>query len=293
MVSPVVIVPREKGKRLDRAKESAFTRINTAVGRQGQIHEIQDANTRTDFATLEYGLVAFSPWASENDAIDNYDIRRATSQMLADMLLLDREVRVWNFLTTSTNWASNNTVALGSTARWDTGTSRNIRLDIQNRMDASLQPITDMWMNPDVAFYFLSDTDVRAYLRQFMGDNAPPADIALAASAQGYLTFELFGLPRVHVCPAKYLASGTPTYVLGKNVVLTSMPPSTVPRDMFTVATTLSFRNKGKSGTGWVTNEYIPTGRGINGGRMLETGFGEVTFMGSNLAGGLITTVIN
>lgn len=291
LVTPPVLVDREKGKRLDRAKESAFERVDTAIGRQGQIKEIQDANTRTDYATLEYGLAAFVPWASENDAVDNYPIREATAQMLQDKVLLDAEVRKWNYLTTLTNWASSNRTTLGGTAKWDTGSAKNIRLDIQTRCDASAQLVTDMWMNPTVAFWFLGDTDVRAYLRQFLGDSVPPAEVARAAmNQQEHMSFELFGMPRLHICPAKVLTSGTLGYILADDVLLTSMPPGAP--SMFTVASTLTFRNKGKSGVGWVTNEYLPNGRGLNGGRMLEVGFAETTFIGSNIAGGLIKDVL-
>ena len=292
LVSPVVLVNKEKGKRLDRDKQSAFTVVETAVGREGHINEVQDLAARTDYATQEHALAAYIPWAAENDAIEQYDIRRATSQMLADLLLLAKEVRTWNFATTLNNWASTNRTTLGGTAKWDTGSAKNIRLDIQTRMDASSQPITDMFMNPTVAFAFLSDTDVRAYLRQFMGDNAPSPDLARAASSQGYISFELFGLPRVHVCPAKKLSSGSLVYVLGDDVVLTSKPGNGQPVDMFTTTSMLTFRVRGKSGTGWVTNEYLPNGRGLNGGRMLETGFGETTFMVSTTAGGLIKDVL-
>src|SRR5690348_4705330 len=66
VVSPVVTVDKEAGKRIDRSLNSAFTVLDTAVGRQGSIKEIQDAASRVDYKTQEFALAAFIPWGSEN-----------------------------------------------------------------------------------------------------------------------------------------------------------------------------------------------------------------------------------
>jgi hypothetical protein len=136
---------------------------------------------------------------------------------------------------------------------------------------------------------------VRLYLKAVMGNDAPTPDLAYQINAdnKAQQTINVVGYPPIYIVGAQYLSSGTLTYVMGDDVVLFSLPPSNVPVNMFTVATSLTFRTKGKSGTGWVTNEYLPNGRGINGGRMLETGFGETSFFGSNIAGGLIKDVLS
>jgi hypothetical protein len=213
--------------------------------------------------------------------------------MLADLLLLAREVEVFDLLTTLTNWNSNNRTSLTTNFKWDNGSTKNPRDDLHNRIRASAQPVTGIAMNPDVAYFFLSDTSVRAYLKAVMGDDAPVPDMAKAADTRGYQIINLVGYPPIHVCPAMKLVSGALQYVLADDVVLFSRPPSNVPVDMYSVSTALTFRHRGKSGTGWVTNEYIPNGRGLNGGRMLETGYGETTFFGSNIAGGLIKDVLS
>ena len=294
IVSPVVTVDQEAGKRIDRSLASAFTVVDTAVGRQGHIKEIQDGATRADYKTQEHALAAFIPWASENDALQQYDIRTATATMLADLLLLAREVRVFDFLTTLANWNTNTRTTLGANFKWDNGSTKNIRLDLHTRMKASAQPVTGIAMNPDVAYYFLSDNDVRTYLKATMGDDAPVPDIARAIDATNHqpATLNIVGYPPIYICPAMKLVSGVLQYVLADDVILFTRPPTNVPTNMFSVATSLTFRTKGKSGTGWVTNEYLPNGRGLNGGRMLETGFGETTFMGSAIAGGLIKDVL-
>jgi hypothetical protein len=295
IVSPVVVVDKEAGKRIDRSLASAFTVHETAVGRQGHINEIQDAASRVDYKTQEYALAAFIPWGSENDALPQYQIREATSTMLADLLLLSREVRVFDFLSTLTNWNTNNRTSLTTNFKWDNGSTKDPRLDLHTRMKASAQRVTGIAMNPDVAYHFLSDNNVRAYLKATMGDDAPVPDLARTIDATNHQpeTINIVGYPPIYICPAMKLVSGALTYVLADDVILFTRPPTNVPTNMFSVATSLTFRHRGKSGTGWVTNEYIPNGRGLNSGRMLETGFGEVTFFGSNIAGGLIKDVLS
>lgn len=295
IVSPVVPVDQEAGTRLDRSMASAFTLLDTKVGRQGHINEIQDANTRVPYKTQESALACFIPWASENDAIQQYNIRTASSVMLADLLLLRREFDVFASLTTLNNWNSNNRTSLTTNFKWDNGSTKDPRADLHARMKASAQRVTGIAMNPDVAYYFLSDTNVRAYLKATMGDDAPVPDIArqLEADNKGQETINIVGYPPIYVVGAQYLVAGALTYVLGDDVVLFSRPQNNVPVDMFSVATHLTFRHRGKSGTGWVTNEYLPNGRGLNGGRMLETGYGETFFFGSNVAGGLIKDVLS
>lgn len=295
IVSPVVMVDQEAGKRIDRSLASAFTVLDTAVGRQGHIKEVQDAATRVDYKTQEHALAAFIPWASENDALQQYDIRTATATMLADLLLLAREVRVFDYLTTLNNWNANNRTTITTNFKWDNGSTKNPRKDLHDRMKASAQKVTGIAMNPDVAYWFLSDNDVRAYLKHAMGDSAPNPEMARAAEAGNHelQTLNIVGYPPIYICPAMKLVGGALQYVLGDDVILFTRPPTNVPTNMFSVATSLTFRTKGKSGTGWVTNEYLPNGRGLNGGRMLETGFGETTFFGSNIAGGLIKDVLS
>lgn len=295
LLSPVVLVDKERGKRRDFSLENMFEYVPTEVGRNGAINEIQHLSATTDYQTFEHGLASFIPWGAQNDAVELYDVRAASGEMIMNKLALSREIRVISMLTDLNNWNANNRTTLTANFKWDNGSTKNPRADIHARITASAQPVTDIAMNPDVAFWFLGDTEVRAYLRQMMGDNAPPPDVARAADAQGYMKLELVGFPPIHVCPAKRLppGGGNLQYILGDDVILLSMPPGGLPRDGKRIATTWTFRVKGRSGTGVVTNEYIPQGRGINGGTMFEAGYGEVTFMASNISGGLIKDVLS
>jgi hypothetical protein len=295
LVSKVVPVDKEAGQRRDFAKENAFERVETRSGRNGAINEIDHQSTLTPYRVQEYALASFIPYSTETDAEKLYNIRAAAGELIMDKLLLDREYRIWGMLTTLANWNTANRTSLTTNFKWDNGSTKNIRGDIQARVRATLQPITDMYMNPDVAFWFLSDPAIIVYMRQMMGDNAPSADIAAAAMAPGGYAVESFtipGLPRITIVPGKVMVAGTPTYILGDDVVLATNQPG-IPTDGHRVATSWTFRHKGRSGVGVQTNEYIPQGRGLNSGTMFEAGFLDAEFIAAPQAGGLIKDVLS
>lgn len=294
-MSPVVLIDKEQGKRRDFDMENAFEVVETRTGRQGQINEIQHLSSTVPYKTEEHALAAFVQWAAANDAVSTYDVRAAHSDLLALKLALSREVRVITKLTATASWNAANYTTLTTNYKWDTGTSKTPRKDLHDRISASMQPVSGIYMNPDVGFFFLSDNDTRDYLRQMMGDNAPDPELALAAEAQGVVTFRLVGFPPITVCPAKRIPAGggTPGYILGDDVLLLCTPPGGVPLDGNRIATSYTFRTRGRSGTGFTVNEYIPNGRGLEGGTMYENGYKETIEMTSSIAGGLIKDVLS
>lgn len=291
--SPIVLVNKEKGKRRDFSKENVFEVVDTRVGRSGAINEIDHKTELGDYDTEEHALAVFLPWQSENDAEAHYNVRAASGDLIMEKVLLKREVDVWDTLTTLTSFDAANRTTLTSTLQWDTGATKNPRRDLHNRIKASATKVTDIFMNPDVGFWMLSDTEVRAYMVQMLGDNAPNPNVARAADEQGEVTFTIPGLPPITIVPAKKLdASGNLVYILGDDVVLTSSPPP--PRDGNRIATSYSYRTRGPSGTGVTTNEYIPMERGLNKGTMFEAGLREDRArITSDIAGGLIKDVLS
>lgn len=296
MFSKPVIVNKEAGQRRDFSKENAFERVNTKGGRNGAINEVDHKSELSSYRVQEYALATWIPWATENDADTLYNIRQAAGEMIMWKLALDRECFVFGDLTTLANWGTNNRTTLTTNFKWDNGSSANPRLDIHTRLKASAQPVTDIGMNPDVAFYFLSNTEVRAYMKQMLGDGAADKAIATAAQAteSGVQTIVVPGVPPIRILPAKVLnkTTGNMDYIMTNDVLLVTNQPG-VPRDGQRVATHWTFRHRGRSGTGIVTNEYIPNGRGINGGTMFEAGFNDDRFFGSQIAGGLIKSALS
>ena len=297
MFSKVVIVGKEAGQRRDFSKENAFQRVDTKSGRDGKIREVDHKSELGNYRVQEYALATYIPWATENDAETLYNIRAAAGEMIMWKLALDREVRVFTQLTTLANWGANNRTTITTNFKWDNGSTKSPRLDIHNRLKASAQPVTDIGMNPDVAYYFLSDNETRAYMRQMQGDQASDRAIALAAQATdttGVQTVNVEGLPPIRILPAKVLneSTGNLDYIMPNDVLLVTNQPG-VPRDGQRVATHWTFRHRGRSGTGVVTNEYIPQGRGLNSGTMFEAGFSDDSFFGSLIAGGLIKSALS
>lgn len=295
LVSKVVPIDKEAGQRRDFSLENAFENVDVTSGRHGAMREVDHHSALTAYRVQEYALATYIPWQTENDATALYNVRAAAGEMVAWKLALAREVRIWTALTDTTKWNANNYSSLTSNFIWNGGSTKNPRADLHARIKASAQPITDIFMNPDVAYWLLSDTDMRNFMRQMLGDAAPTADIAASADSGDYgvQTFRVPGLPPIHIVPAKVknLSTGNLDYVLGPHVVMVTNQPG-VPRDGNRIATHMTFRTKGRSGTGVTTNEYIPQGRGINGGTMFEMGYSEDYFFGSNIAGGLIANVI-
>lgn len=296
LVSKVVLVDKEAANRRDFSKENAFEEVDVTAGRFGAIKQIDHRSETGSYRVKDYALATYIPWATENDAMALYNVRAAAGETIGWKLALAREVRIFTALTTTSNWATANYTSILAAGKWNTGGSKNPRADIHARIKASAQPVTDIFMNPDVAFYLLGETDFRAYMKQMLGDAAPGVDVAAAAQAgsAGVQTFTVPGLPPFHICPAKKLnlSTGALDYVLGNHVVLVTNQPG-VPRDGNRIATHYTYRTKGRSGTGIVTNEYIPQGKGINGGTMFEMGYSEDAFFASNIAGGLIYDVLS
>lgn len=291
LFSKVVLVDKEAGTRRDFSKENAFEEVNVRSGRNGAINEIDHRSGTTPYRVEDFALATWIPWSTENDAHVLYNVRASAGEMIAWKLALAREVRTFTLLTTLANWDTNNRTTLGSGFEWNGGANSDPLLDLHTRIKASAQVVSDIGMNPDVAFHFLAHDKVRSFMKQMLGDGAPSPEVAAAAATQGVMTFRIPGFPPIHIVPSKRLVSGSLEYVLNDSVVLVTNQPG-VPRDGNSIATSWTFRYRGRSGTGVVTNEYIPNGRGINGGTMFEMGYSDDQFLASNIAGGLITDVI-
>lgn len=292
MVSKVVLVDKEAGTRRDFSLENAFEVVDPRNGRHGAIKEVDHKSETASYRVSERALASYIPFSTENDAVQLYNVRAASGEMISWKLALWREIEIWTDLTTVANWNAANRTTLLAAAQWNGGASADPMLELHTRIKASAQVVTDIFMNPDVGFYFLADSKVRDYMKQMLGDNAPSPEVAAGALGQGIRSFTIPGLPPIHIVPAKKLnSSGSLEFILDDSVVLVTNQPG-VPRDGNSIATHYTFRYRGRSGTGMVTNEYIPQGRGINGGTMFELGHSDDPIFTSNIAGGLIKDVL-
>jgi hypothetical protein len=296
LFSNINLVDTETGTRRDFSLSNLYTQHEDRTGRQGSINEIKHLTETSTYVTEEHALAAFIPWASENDSHALYNVRAAHSDLIAHSLLLNREVRVFTALSTTGNWNAANYNTLTTTYRWDTASATstaNPIYDLNLRQKASYAPITAWGMNPWTAYHFLANSVVQAYMKNLMGDSGPKPEMAYGTGMETVRTVNIPGVAPIVIVPSQYIdSSGVKQYCLGNVVIGVHNPPGGMPRDGKRLSTHMTFRHRGKSGSGWVVNEYMPTNRGINGGTMLQTGFGDAEFFGSNRVGGLIAGVL-
>jgi hypothetical protein len=289
MASPPVLVDKETFKWRDYSHLNEYAPVEDRTGRTGQIQQIEHISEMEEAKTEEHALAAWIPWAAENDADANYPVRQAHAQLLQTKLTLNREIRIWDRLTTLGNWGAAHRTTLTSDYFWPAGTSKDPLKDLNTYIKASWQPVTDIFMSAEAAGYFVADTKVVALLARINASAGSPQTVVDIGS-RAVQTIVLPGFPLIHVLSAKKYVSSM-GYILDDDVVGLNVPSQLAGGN--TKATHLSFRNRGRSGTGWVVNEYVPWGLGLNGGVMLEAGFSDGDIMVSSTAGFLIKGVIS
>lgn len=178
----------------------------------------------TRYSTLGYALGGILP----TEVLANQDaplnLHMATMRMIADRLLLNREVRVKNVAYSATNFTGTHLLdlsGLAATRKWNGGTVATPVRDIKSLCEASLMPITDMAMSLDTWNAFTENANVQGFVA--FKNGAPP----LPGTTQADLFCALLKLPRVHICEAraKNATAGTYPYVWAGDVILFRRPP--------------------------------------------------------------------
>jgi len=216
---------------------------------------------------------------------------------IQEALGLDREIRIFGtggLYPTTANWNANNVATLtGGGAQWDDPENCDPILDIQERIEASAQVITGIYMNPMVGHRFLAADRVRSHMRQMLGDNAPNANVVGAASIQSNVDFVIPGLPPFHIVAGKVLNETTSAldYILGDSVIGVSFPAG-IPRDGQSTMTAVTWRERGLSGNGFTTREFEVETRGLQGGTMMVSGHAEDEQMVASNCGFLLSDVL-
>lgn len=292
--SPVIPVDKDEDYHRDFSSNNAFRRVDVKASIEGNIPEVDPLTSTTKFKVVDRLLGAFVPQVTEENASGLYKPRQAAMKRVANAVALDREIDVWTLLSTSGSWAAGNVVTLGATFQWNEGGSANPLKDVQDRIIASAQPVTDIWVNQEVGFAFLRNAAVRDQMRQYLGDGAPANALATVAQAGTQnVDFAIPGLPPFHVAAAKVLneTSGLLEFVLTDACILVTRPPG-IPTDAETVATTYTFRRRGGAGVGFETREFRIEGRGAKGGTMVVVNQADIAQMTGNNCGGLILNCI-
>lgn len=285
--SPVILVPKSKDKYRNFAANDAFRLVTVENSEQAPPPLVDPSSSLTEFRTVNKYLGGFVPKQVESEA-DNFSPLMQTAKRIKWALMQNREAEVFTLLGTAGNWAATQRTAAGTA--WDAAGGNPI-LDIQTAIEKSLQPVTDIWMNQQVAFAMLRNDNVRDHMRQFFGDSDVRAMGAQIASAQKMAAdFAIPGFPPIHVVAGKYLNETTTThdYHLGKVAVLTTRPTA-VPKDAEEIASSYTFRRNDGANTGFVVRQFYVDGLGPLGGEMVVVSTADVAVITANTVGGIIT----
>lgn len=144
-VLPRVPVGGEKFKWLRFPVEDSFTVPSTLVGRKGRPNQIEVGATEEDSSVLDYGLDDLVPNSDVDAArqqreagFSTYDPEARATEVLTDLVLLDREIRVAATVFNLNTYAASNRVTLSGTSQFsDIANSDPIGV-INGALDATL-----------------------------------------------------------------------------------------------------------------------------------------------------------
>ena len=296
-VCPIQLVDVDIGQYRVFGLNNAFRPINVISSIQADIPEVDVDSSLQSYQVQERALGGFIPTVTQLNATNSrqaFDPKAALARKIAYALALEREIRVWTMLKTSGSWNAANRATISAGAEWNDAENGDPMTDIMDRIEATAQPITDIWVNPLVAHSVLRSKSIKDYIRTLGGDAGPVGrDIAQATTNMNNMDFVIPGLPPFHVVASKVLneSTGALDFILDDTVILTSSPPGagSSGEDMMTCKT---FRRRGPSGNGWTTREFQLERRGLHGGVFMASGYAEQIAMIAGTVGGAIFNTI-
>lgn len=293
-VSPPVLVDRDQDYFRTSDSDDAFRRVAVKASLQSSIPEVDPKTNLALYKVVDRFVGSFVPTVTELNAVKAFKPRAAALRRCKNALSIDREYDVWDMLTTTGNWNSNNVLALGATQKWNGGSASDPIKDLQTVNELSAMSPVEYWMNLTVANAFVRHDKVKDHFRQFNGDAAIAGAINTlnnaVAKAPTTIDFAIPGVGVVHVVSGRAKnASGVVGFILGSSFVVATHRPPGVPTDAEDIATSYSFRRKGPSGIGFETREFFVQNRGPLGGTMVVCSMADTAVMTANVVGGLIT----
>jgi hypothetical protein len=139
-VMPRVPVGNQTFKWLRYNKADRFTIPNTLVGRKGQPNEVEFGATEESGQVFDYGLDDVVPNDDIASAPEGYDPLGNATEGIADLIALDREVRVATAVNTTGNHGGN--AAVGGSDKVDDPTSDLLELIMDTLAIPLMRPNT-------------------------------------------------------------------------------------------------------------------------------------------------------
>jgi len=306
--SPVILVDQVSDEYRTHT-DHAFRRVECKTSQQGAVAEVDPETSLTPYRTVVRACGSFIPTRTEQVGTKGFKPRQASGKRVKRVLSADREIDVFGpngVIGNPANFDAALQDILPPLERWgdlegkNPGANADPLADLDNIITNSWQAPTDIWMNGLVARVFIKFPKVLDLIRGTYGDQAQTQLNAVRGAGKTIVTFEILGYPPIHVCTAKikWTSTAAPTYILGNHVVLTTRPMGqngelvTSMMDDEEIATTVTFRMREASGTGYNTREYFVESRGHLGGTMIVASQEDVAVVIAPNVGGFIGDVL-
>ena len=293
--SKIILVDKDHDKIRNFDSDDAFALIDVKGSISSSIPEVDPASSLSEYKVKDRFVGSFINEITEMNADNPYRPRQVAMRRCGRAIQMDREVDWWTLISLAATWNANNVVTLGGTTKWNGGSASNPVQDIQARLIASAQPITDCWMNQTVANALVNHALVQSWTKLWVGDAGWTGTAqAIANAGLGAIDFTLPGIAcRFHVVNGKYkvVSTGALSYILGNHVIFTTSPPG-IPSDGEEIATSYTFRRRGASAVGFETREFRVEGRGPKGGTMVVAYEASDILVTSSISGGAIRNAV-
>lgn len=238
-VLPRVPVGTQEFKYLTHAAADGFTIPNTLVGRKGKVNEVEFSATETTSATKDYGLEDAIPQADIDNAPPNYNPVGVATELLSDLILLDRESRVATAAFNTSNYTSSYKATLSGTTQWSHASSDPVNA-ILTALDVPMIRPNKMVMGRAVW------TKVRQHAKVVAAVFAAGGNAASGGMVSPRAFADLFELDEVLIGESFYNSAkpgqtATMARVWGKSALLFYSNPNATPRMGVTFGLTAQF----------------------------------------------------
>ena len=145
-VLPRVSVAKQEFKYRKYALADGFTIPNTMVGRTSQPNQVEYGFTEVGDETRDYALDDPIPYADELNAPAGYDPAARASEVLSDLIALDREVRTAGLVFDYDSYAAANKTTLTGSDQWSDFTN-------SDPVGAIVAALNSVVMRPNIAVF--------------------------------------------------------------------------------------------------------------------------------------------
>lgn len=137
-VLPRVPVGKAEFKYTKYGAAESFTVPDTKVGRKSAPNKVDFSASEETASVQDYGLDDDIPQSDIDNAPENYDPKGRAVEGVADLIMLDREVRAANLVFTAENYPAGRKVQLAGNSQWSDFVNSNPISDVMAALDAPI-----------------------------------------------------------------------------------------------------------------------------------------------------------